>query len=109
MVLVPYFVNQNSLFGTKEITHTIIKTAIRYITALSIPPGILSTLVLLYDWIISYIFIGIKPLMFAKAVKAYAADKNKNLANLIKYAKQLRVYKKVTDIMEVLLNGCLFN
>ena len=29
----------------------------------------------------------------------------KNLANLIKYAKQLRVYKKVTDIMEVLLNG----
>ena len=43
--------------------------------------------------------------LFAKAVKAYAADKNKNLANLIKYAKQLRVYKKVTDIMEVLLNG----
>ncbi len=37
--------------------------------------------------------------LFAKAVKAYAADKNKNLANLIKYAKQLRVYKKVTDIM----------
>ena len=43
--------------------------------------------------------------LFAKAVKAYAADENKNLANLSKYAKQLRVYKKVTDIMEVLLNG----
>jgi hypothetical protein len=27
------------------------------------------------------------------------------LANLSKYAKQLRVYKKVTELMEVLLNG----
>ena len=43
--------------------------------------------------------------LFAKAVKAYAADKDKNLTNLSKYAKQLRVYKKVTDLMEVLLDG----
>lgn len=43
--------------------------------------------------------------LFAKAVNAYAIDKEKNLANLSKYAKQLRVYKKVTDMMEVLLNG----
>ena len=43
--------------------------------------------------------------LFAKAVNAYANDKEKNLANLSKYAKQLRVYKKVTDLMEVLLNG----
>ena len=43
--------------------------------------------------------------LFAKAVNAYASDKEKNLANLSKYAKQLRVYKKVTDMMEVLLNG----
>lgn len=43
--------------------------------------------------------------LFAKAVNAYANDQKKNLANLSKYAKQLRVYKKVTDMMEVLLNG----
>lgn len=43
--------------------------------------------------------------LFAKAVNAYATDKEKNLAKLSKYAKQLRVYKKVTDMMEVLLNG----
>ncbi|MCR5636157.1 MAG: abortive phage infection protein [Clostridiales bacterium] len=43
--------------------------------------------------------------LFAKAVNAYANDKDKNLANLSKYAKQLRVYKKVMDMMEVLLNG----
>ena len=29
----------------------------------------------------------------------------KNLQNLSGYAKKLRVYKKVTEIMEVLLNG----
>ena len=43
--------------------------------------------------------------LFAKAVNNYANDKEKNLANLSKYARQLRVYKKVTDMMEVLLNG----
>ena len=43
--------------------------------------------------------------VFAKAVNAYANDKEKDLANLSKYAKQLGVYKKVTDIMELILNG----
>lgn len=43
--------------------------------------------------------------LFVKAVNAYANDKEKNLANLGKYAKELRVYKKVIDMMEVLLGG----
>ena len=43
--------------------------------------------------------------MFAKAVNAYAADDKKNLATLSAYAKKLRVYKQVTTLMEVLLNG----
>lgn len=43
--------------------------------------------------------------IFNKAINAYIADKKKNLANLSKYAKQLKVYKKVTELMEVLLNG----
>lgn len=43
--------------------------------------------------------------MFNKAVKAYAADDKKNLGNLSKYAKEMRVYKKVTELMEVMLNG----
>lgn len=42
---------------------------------------------------------------FAKAINAYSVDKQKNLSNLSKYAKQLRVYKKVMEMMEVLLNG----
>ena len=43
--------------------------------------------------------------IFAKAVNAYAADDKKNLGNLSQYAKKMRVYTKVTDLMEVLLNG----
>lgn len=43
--------------------------------------------------------------MFNKAINAYANDKKKNLNNLSSYAKKLRVYKKVTYLMEVLLNG----
>lgn len=43
--------------------------------------------------------------LFNKAVKAYATDDQKNLGNLSKYAKELRVDKKVTELMEVLLNG----
>jgi len=43
--------------------------------------------------------------IFNKAVNAYAADDNKNLSNLSKYAKEMKVYKKVMDLMEVLLNG----
>jgi predicted transcriptional regulator of viral defense system len=43
--------------------------------------------------------------IFNKALNAYANDTNKNLKNLSVYAKKLRVYKKVTELMEVLLNG----
>ena len=43
--------------------------------------------------------------VFSKALNAYANDTNKNLQNLSAYAKKLRVYKKVTELMEVLLNG----
>lgn len=42
---------------------------------------------------------------FNKALNAYANDTNKNLQNLSIYAKKLHVYKKVTELMEVLLNG----
>lgn len=43
--------------------------------------------------------------IFNKAFNAYANDTKKNLNNLSVYAKKLRVYKKVTELMEVLLNG----
>lgn len=43
--------------------------------------------------------------IFNKALNAYADDTKKNLKNLSAYAKKLRVYKKVTELMEVLLNG----
>lgn len=43
--------------------------------------------------------------MFNKAINAYVADQKKNLGNLSKYAKEMRVYKKVTELMEVMLNG----
>ena len=43
--------------------------------------------------------------MFNKALNAYAADKKKNLSNLSRYAKKMRVYKKLMDVMEVLLGG----
>lgn len=43
--------------------------------------------------------------IFNRAVNAYAKDDKKNLTNLSLYAKKLRVYKKVTELMEVLLNG----
>ena len=42
--------------------------------------------------------------IFNKAVNAYVADDNKNLSNLSKYAKEMKVHKKVMDLMEVLLN-----
>ena len=42
---------------------------------------------------------------FNKALNAYANDPGKNLQNLSIYAKSLHVYKKVTELMEVLLNG----
>lgn len=40
---------------------------------------------------------------FSKAVNAYVTDKN--LANLSKYAKEMKLYEKVMNVMEVLLNG----
>lgn len=43
--------------------------------------------------------------IFNKALNAYANDTEKNLSNLSAYAKKLRIYKKVTELMEVLLNG----
>ena len=43
--------------------------------------------------------------LFSKALNAYANDPKKNLNNLSIYAKKLRVYKKVIELMEVLLNG----
>ena len=43
--------------------------------------------------------------IFNKALNAYAKDPRKNLPNLSSYAKKLRAYKKVTELMEVLLNG----
>ena len=43
--------------------------------------------------------------IFNKALNAYVNDSKKNLRNLSGYAKKLRVYKKVTELMEVLLNG----
>lgn len=42
---------------------------------------------------------------FNKAVNAYAGDNNKNLANLSRYAKEMKLYAKVMNVMEVLLNG----
>ena len=43
--------------------------------------------------------------IFSKALNAYAKDEKKNLQNLSMYAKKLRVYKKVNELMSVLLDG----
>lgn len=43
--------------------------------------------------------------LFSKALNAYVKDPEKNLNQLSAYAKKLRVYKKVIELMEVLLNG----
>ena len=43
--------------------------------------------------------------IFSKALNAYAKDEKKNLQNLSIYAKKLRVYKKVNELMSVLLAG----
>lgn len=42
---------------------------------------------------------------FNKALNAYVADEKKNLVNLIQYSKKMKLYAKVMNIMEVLLNG----
>ena len=43
--------------------------------------------------------------IFSKALNAYAKDEKKNLQNLSIYAKKLRVYKRVNELMSVLLDG----
>lgn len=43
--------------------------------------------------------------IFNKALNAYARDKSQNLTNLSKYAREMGVYDKVMNVMEVLLNG----
>ena len=43
--------------------------------------------------------------IFSKALNAYAKDEKKNLQNLSIYAKKLRVYKKVNELMSELLDG----
>lgn len=42
---------------------------------------------------------------FNKALNAYANDTNRNLKNLSVYSKKFHVYKKVTELMGILLNG----
>lgn len=42
---------------------------------------------------------------FNKAVNAYVVDEKKNLSNLSRYAKELGIYRRVMDLMEVMLNG----
>ena len=41
---------------------------------------------------------------FGKAINAYVADDEKNLANLSRYAKELGLYKRVMDLMEVMVS-----
>lgn len=43
--------------------------------------------------------------LFIKAMNTYVTDEQKNLANLSKYAKEMGLFKKVNDLMEVMLNG----
>lgn len=41
--------------------------------------------------------------MFNKAINAYVQDDNRNLGNLSIYAKKMRVYKKVSEVIGVLV------
>lgn len=43
--------------------------------------------------------------MFNKAINAYVADDKKNLGNLAKYAKEMRLFHKVNDLIGVMING----
>lgn len=43
--------------------------------------------------------------IFSKAVNTYVTDNKKNLSNLSEYAREMKVYKKVMELMEVLLNA----
>ena len=42
---------------------------------------------------------------FNKALNAYVVDDQKNLANLSVYAKKMKLYTKIMNVMEVLLSG----
>ena len=42
---------------------------------------------------------------FNKALNTYVADDRKNLANLSVYAKKMKLYTKIMNVMEVLLGG----
>lgn len=42
--------------------------------------------------------------MFNKAIYSYVSDSHKNLDNLSKYAMEMGIYKKVMELMEVMLN-----
>lgn len=43
--------------------------------------------------------------LFNKAILSYSKDERKNLRNLSVYAKKMRVYRKMVDVLGVLLNG----
>lgn len=43
--------------------------------------------------------------VFNKAIHAYVADEQKNLGNLSRYAKEMGVFKKVNELMGVMLGG----
>ena len=43
--------------------------------------------------------------IFNKAIHGYTNDNEKNVGNLIEYAKAMRVYNKMADVMGVMLNG----
>ena len=43
--------------------------------------------------------------MFNKAINAYVTDDKKNLGNLAKYAKEMRLFNKVNDLIGVMING----
>jgi len=42
--------------------------------------------------------------IFNKAIHGYTNDNKKNIGNLIQYAKEMRVYNKMADVMGVMLN-----
>jgi len=42
---------------------------------------------------------------YTKAINSYIKDGNKNITNLVSYAKQLRVYEKLSAVMEVIINA----
>ena len=42
--------------------------------------------------------------LFNKAIFGYTNDSKKNVGNLAQYAKEMRVYKKMIDVMGVMLN-----